>query len=185
MKTSLGRSQTGPIQHAQEIAQEHSPAGLSAPHSDARFQEGLPPAPARPRRTTQPVAGVSTPERGSGASQFSPGPAVFAPADTPRQLMARAQKIIDRNARLIRTAPSEDAKLSAIARCCQGLKGAHLFDDGNARTRGMLVVNKLLLENDLRPALMEDPNRFDGFSIDELIAEIKQCQATFAHYSAQ
>ncbi|WP_231103627.1 hypothetical protein [Xanthomonas graminis] len=102
-----------------------------------------------------------------------------------RQLMACAQKIIDRNAPLIRTAPSEDAKLSAIARCCQDLERAHLFDDGNARTIGMLVVNKLLLENDLRPAMMEDPNRFDGFSTDELVAEIKQGQATFAHYSAQ
>ncbi|UKE72264.1 hypothetical protein [Xanthomonas graminis] len=46
-------------------------------------------------------------------------------------------------------------------------------------------MNKLLIENDLRPAMMEDPNRFDGFSTDELVAEIKQGQATFAHYSAQ
>ncbi|UKE72265.1 hypothetical protein [Xanthomonas graminis] len=48
---------------------------------------------------------------------------------TRRELMARAQKIIDRNARLIRVAPSEDFKLSAIARCCQDLERAHLFAD--------------------------------------------------------
>jgi hypothetical protein len=65
------------------------------------------------------------------------------------------------------------------------LERAHLFDDGNARTIGLLVVNKLLLENGLRPAMMEDPNRFDGFSTDELVAEIKQGQATFARYSTQ
>ncbi|UKE78452.1 flagellar biosynthesis protein FlhF [Xanthomonas graminis] len=110
---------------------------------------------------------------------------VFAPAGTRRQLMARAQNIIDRNASLIRAAPMGDSKLSAIARCCQDLERAHLFDDGNARTIGLLVVNKLLLENGLRPAMMEDPNRFDGFSTDELVAEIKRGQATFARYSTQ
>ncbi|WP_231104199.1 hypothetical protein [Xanthomonas graminis] len=33
------------------------------------------------------------------------------------------------------------------------------------------------------PAMMEDPNRFDGFPTDELVAEIKKGQATFARYS--
>ncbi|CTP88621.1 hypothetical protein XTPLMG728_1962 [Xanthomonas translucens pv. poae] len=111
--------------------------------------------------------------------------ALWAPAGTRSQLAARAQEIINRNARLIRAAPMGDSKLSAIARCCQDLEREHLFNDGNSRTIGLLVVNKLLLENGLRPAMMEDPNRFDGFSTDELVAEIKQGQATFARYSTQ
>ncbi len=88
--------------------------------------------------------------------------ALLALRGTRRELVARAQDIIDRNARLMRAAPMGDSTSSAIARCCQDLEKAHLFDDGNARTMSMLVVSKLLLENGLRTAMMEDPNRFDG-----------------------
>lgn len=73
----------------------------------------------------------------------------------------------------------ETAKLRAIARCCQDLDQSHVFEDGNIRTVAFLVMNKLLAENGLSPAILAEPNCFDGFSIDQLVTEIRAGQATF------
>lgn len=73
----------------------------------------------------------------------------------------------------------EILKLRAIARCCQDLDQSHVFEDGNIRTVGFLVMNKLLAENGLSPAILAEPNCFDGFSIDQLVTEIRAGQATF------
>jgi Fic/DOC family len=79
----------------------------------------------------------------------------------------------------IQSAQTETEKLSAIARCCQTLEQIHPFEDGNARTFGILLVNRLLLKEGLNPAIIEDPNRFDGYSNAELIEEIRSGQAAF------
>ncbi|GKS83594.1 hypothetical protein AVMA1855_05600 [Acidovorax sp. SUPP1855] len=79
-------------------------------------------------------------------------------------------------------ASSEKEKLRAIARCAQRLEQAHLFMDGNARTTGFLVVNKLLLENGLAPTLIADPNHFDGLSANELAKDIQRGQTLFKRY---
>lgn len=73
----------------------------------------------------------------------------------------------------------EKGKLTEIARLCQALEQAHCFTDGNARTLGFLFVNQLLLENNLSPSVIYDPNRFDGFSHQELVAEIQKGQRLF------
>jgi hypothetical protein len=73
----------------------------------------------------------------------------------------------------------EDAKLTAIVRCCQDLDQAHLFVDGNIRTIAFGVLPKLLLENDLRPCILPDPNILDGSSVEEIKQAICQGQETF------
>ncbi|MFC3394294.1 Fic family protein [Brenneria rubrifaciens] len=79
----------------------------------------------------------------------------------------------------IAAAKNDDDKLSSIVRICRNLEQAHCFTDGNSRTLGFLLVNQLLLENAFSPAIIRDPNRFDGFSSQELVNEIKKGQRLF------
>jgi hypothetical protein len=69
---------------------------------------------------------------------------------------------------------------AAIARCCQDLDQHHLFSDGNARTLGFLVMNKLLLQNGLSPVVLVDPNHIDMNSIDELVTKMRFAQVQFS-----
>jgi hypothetical protein len=78
----------------------------------------------------------------------------------------------------------ETAKLRAIVRCCQDLEQAHLFQDANCRTVGFMVLNKLLLQNGLDPVILDNPNRLDGFSEEQLITFVREGQAKFASYRA-
>lgn len=73
----------------------------------------------------------------------------------------------------------EDKKLEIIARICQNLDQMHLFADGNIRTIGFLLLNKFLIENDLSPTIMYDPNMLDLRSIQKIIDEIKKGQTYF------
>ncbi|WP_163831793.1 hypothetical protein [Spartinivicinus ruber] len=79
---------------------------------------------------------------------------------------------------------TEYDKLSAIARCCQELARARPFIDGNIRTIGVLVVNKLLLQQQLTPVIMPNPSRFVAFSVKELVAEMKLGQSLFENYTS-
>jgi Fic/DOC family len=98
---------------------------------------------------------------------------------TANALRSRVENIISEHKRNITSAASDDDRLRAIATCCAELERTHPFADGNARTIGFLVVNKLLLESGLSPTMIENPNRFDGFSADELAQEIKKGQEEF------
>ena len=96
------------------------------------------------------------------------------------ELMGRIQECLD-DCRRGCTAAAGDAglKLRAIAACCQDLEQLHPFPDGNARTVGVLVLNKLLLEQGLPPAALEDANRLDAFSLQEVVREIEVGQERF------
>ena len=75
---------------------------------------------------------------------------------------------------------SEDVeKIRLIASTCRLLEDSHLFSDGNARTLGFVVINKMLIENKLIPTILTNPNHLDGYSIDELTREIIEGQRTF------
>lgn len=69
--------------------------------------------------------------------------------------------------------------LRLIADCCQSLDQYHLFADGNIRTSVFLVMNKLLLENGLRPVLPHDPNVMDMHSLSEIASHILDWQDNF------
>jgi prophage maintenance system killer protein len=81
------------------------------------------------------------------------------------------------------SATHADDALDAIVRCCQDLDQVHLFVDGNIRTIAFLVMNKLLLENGLQPAILDEPNIFDCKSVAELKAAVREGQARFASLS--
>lgn len=75
-----------------------------------------------------------------------------------------------------------DEKLAVIAQTLQDLELIHPFEDANCRTVVMLLSIKLLLENGFTPAILTDPNKFDGLSITQLVQELKKGMDTFAYY---
>ncbi len=78
------------------------------------------------------------------------------------------------------TADKIDKCLAIIAACCQQLEWLHPFADGNCRTFGMILLNRLLIENNFYPCIMDDPNQLDCFSINELVEAIKKGMRNFA-----
>jgi hypothetical protein len=80
----------------------------------------------------------------------------------------------------IKTIISPLEKIRCIAEVIQDLEQKHPFDDVNCRTICMLTLNHLLLQNGFPLAILKDANRFDAYSIDELIEEIiKGMENTF------
>ena len=82
----------------------------------------------------------------------------------------------------ITQAKSPDDKLNAIVKMVSTLERGHIFTDGNARTMVMLTLNRELVKNGFTPVILENPNRFDLFSCDELKGEISKGMQTFWHY---
>ena len=62
-------------------------------------------------------------------------------------------------------------KLHAIVNFIQLCEQAHLFADANCRTLCMNLLNFLLMTNGFPPAILTDPNRFDCYSVAELMDE--------------
>lgn len=78
----------------------------------------------------------------------------------------------------------EDAVLAAIVHCCQSLDQLHVFSDANIRTSVFLVMNKLLLQQDMCPAIVDAPNVFDAFDTAALVGLVKQGQSRFKSFLA-
>lgn len=78
----------------------------------------------------------------------------------------------------------ENKIIEAIAKCCQSLNQYHPFADGNIRTFTFLTMNKLLLQQDMSPAILDDPNVFDGYDINTLVEKIKAGQDQFKSYKS-
>lgn len=76
----------------------------------------------------------------------------------------------------------EDKKLEIIIRICQCLDQAHTFYDGNIRTIVFLTMNKMLVENDLSPVCMWNPNCLDVIDVETLIEKVKDGQNLFKRY---
>ncbi|MHB1949756.1 MAG: hypothetical protein ACYCQI_16785 [Gammaproteobacteria bacterium] len=63
-------------------------------------------------------------------------------------------------------------KLKVITYLIRELEQLHPYLDGNCRTFCMLLLNFLLMKNHFQPAILKDPNRFDGLGINELMDDI-------------
>jgi len=73
--------------------------------------------------------------------------------------------------RLVSTANTPLEKLSAIVYFIQSCEQLHAFSDGNCRTFCMLMFSFLLIRHGLPLAILNDPNRFDAFSHNQLLQE--------------
>lgn len=74
----------------------------------------------------------------------------------------------------IKKAKNIDEKLFAIADLLRTLEIYHFLPDGNQRTYAFLMLNKLLIENNLLPAILDSPFIFDGYrTVKDTAAFIK------------
>lgn len=71
-------------------------------------------------------------------------------------------------------------KLKIILHCVKTLELIHPFRDANCRSFYALL-NLMLLQNHLPPTVLEDPNRLDGYTEEELVDEVIQGMLNFAH----
>lgn len=92
----------------------------------------------------------------------------------------QTQKYLDRyKQEILASGGDEEKKLSAIARFIRDIHQYHPFMDGNGRTFIFIILNKLLMQNNLAPCIVEKPGRFSGHSVSELVGEIKKGQLIF------
>lgn len=83
----------------------------------------------------------------------------------------------------IKLAKSDEGELLAIVKLCRALEIYHPFRDGNQRTIVFCLLNKLLIENNFSPVILEDPVVFDGYlSAEELVDAVKKGMQTFEAY---
>ena len=91
------------------------------------------------------------------------------------------KKIINTFNRSIMNKANPDLKLSAIIGFVQACEQLHPFSDANCRVFCMLLLNHLCMRHGFPPVILDDPNRFDGYSKSELMVEvIKGMQNTLA-----
>jgi hypothetical protein len=92
-----------------------------------------------------------------------------------KQLREKLQEFIDEYHHSIAIAQNDpELILKAIATFVHKGNVLHPFKDGNTRTFVFLIANKLLLQNNFSPAIFENPNKFDGYSTEELFIVMKQ-----------
>lgn len=91
----------------------------------------------------------------------------------------KVDSIIEKYNHRIERATTPKKKLYCIIRLCSALERAHPFDDANSRTICIFLLNRELMRNGFSPVILEDPNRFDGYSKRELFNEIIMGMKTF------
>ncbi len=74
---------------------------------------------------------------------------------------------------------NDEEKLIASILLVQNLDQIHPFFDGNIRTFGILLFNKLLMDDGFYPCCFWDPNVLDCLSIGELIVKVREGQRRF------
>jgi len=68
----------------------------------------------------------------------------------------------------------KESKLYSLVKLVKTLELIHPFSDGNCRTICILLLNKELVRNGFKPVILEDPNQFDGHTIEELVQKVKE-----------
>jgi hypothetical protein len=109
--------------------------------------------------------------------------AIFLKKDTFEHIQDRINSSIGSYYHAIKSARSDDGKLSAIITFVKELELNHYFSDANCRTTVCLLMNKLLMENGFSPAIHENPNRVDGYSTKELMLEVKNGMEKFKEFT--
>lgn len=73
------------------------------------------------------------------------------------------------------------AQLKAIVKMCRSLERLHPFLDGNTRTFG-LILNRELVNHGFKPAILDNPRRFDGHTLDESVIEVIAGMENFDYF---
>jgi len=116
----------------------------------------------------------------TGADNHSPlSPLIEGLVETKDNSMlpTRIQQILDNLYQQLDKIPddpqAEDLKITAIVSAVQELEQIHPFQDANCRTFCLVLLNSLLMQQGYDPAIIDDPNKFDGFSVEELVEVVK------------
>lgn len=116
----------------------------------------------------------TTPDTNIGNGQWVPGMAHIA---TKRMTSEAIQQVMtqiwDEYYHRISGDHSENDKIAIVADTIQKMGRLHAFENGNTRTN-MLILNKLLLENGLNQAIINDPKDYYLKSLEEWIEEVKK-----------
>lgn len=82
-------------------------------------------------------------------------------------------KFIDTyNTDIIKAKNNDEKKLKVIVTLIRDLEQLHPFLDGNCRVFCMILLNHLLVKNKFPPAILSNPNCFDGYDIESLIDQV-------------
>lgn len=87
-------------------------------------------------------------------------------------LVSRIDQILTEYERKMSLASTKEQKLHLIVENIAHLERIHPFWDANCRTLCVMVLNKELIRHGFPPVILEDPNRFDCFSANELMNEV-------------
>jgi len=79
---------------------------------------------------------------------------------------------------------NKQAQLKNIIRLASSYARLHPGADGNNRT-AVILLNSELIKHDFPPAILEDPNRIEGFSQEELYHQVCAGMANFKHVIEQ
>lgn len=90
------------------------------------------------------------------------------------QAMTKALATMHKELAVAIKADNQRDKLAAIVKCIQRLELIHPFYDGNCRTFCMVLLNILLMQYGFNPTLLDNPNKFDAHSVDELIELVRK-----------
>lgn len=88
--------------------------------------------------------------------------------------------IFDHHRNSVRQANTLDGLLASIGELLRALEVAHILPDGNTRTNSFLLLNKFLIEHNLMPVILEDPEMFGGsLTVAELTQAIRRGMKNF------
>jgi len=115
------------------------------------------------------------------SQQKSPGNQLqlFAKAQPSNEIYQNAEQIIRIYHQSISICVNDVDKINAIIDLITSLERLHPFNDANCRTICIFLLNRELIFNGLSPVILDDPNRFDGFSKSELFNEINKGMLRF------
>jgi hypothetical protein len=99
------------------------------------------------------------------------------PSDTHHILENYHQMIDGLSSRAQHAGPKQIIK--AICQMVSDLERLHPYGDGNCRTFGLILLNRELVRHGLVPTMMDDPNQFDGFAHEELVAKVIEGQQRY------
>lgn len=94
--------------------------------------------------------------------------------NTAKVIRQRMASIIQQYQQTIATATEQDTKLNAIVSCIHELELTHPFYDGNCRTFGILLLNKLLLQEGFSPTVVANADAFDAYGTAELCEMVRK-----------
>lgn len=90
----------------------------------------------------------------------------------PAIIMAKMNNLIKKYEEDILKAKKPIEKLYAIAEFIAHAERLHPFIDANGRTFCMLLVSFLMMKNGFPPPILQNSNRFEGFSVKELVEDL-------------